>query len=91
MTTLDRARLRALQLPVEELSTGELVWQLRGSCGARWYADGDDSPIDVTAQSGRWLVLDGVDRLRRAVALERSTISVRKVPTWALPLILVGS
>jgi hypothetical protein len=91
VTTLDRARLRALTLPVEEIATRELVWQLRGSCGARWSRDGDESPIDVTIHGGRWLVLDGADRLRRAVALDVPTVAVRKVPTWALPLILVAS
>ena len=86
-------RLRALELPVEELPVRDLVWQLddlheRGCCV--WGGAGT-LPIDVTSQSGRWLILDGAERLRRAVVLGRATVSVRKVPTWALPLIVAAS
>jgi len=90
----DRARLRALDLPVEELPVRDLLWQVpeRGAATARcscWAEDG--LPIDVTAQSGRWVILDGADRLRNAISLDVATVPVRKVPTWALPLILVAS
>lgn len=92
--TWDLTQLRRLDLPVEELPLTELTWQLRpplrSACA--WFADeGDDDPIDVTTHSGRWLILDGVERLRRAAALERPTVPVRKVPTWALPLIAAAS
>jgi hypothetical protein len=91
VTTLDRGRLRALELPLEELPTQDLVWQLTGGRGGSCLPRLDDAPIHVTIHEGRWVVLDGVERLLRAVALERPTVSVHKVPTWALPLILVAS
>ena len=94
MIAWDRARLRALDLPVEELPVRELVWQLglrRDGAACRLCTPEDASPIDVTAESGRWRILDGAERLRHAVALDVATVQVRKVPTWALPLILAAS
>jgi hypothetical protein len=90
----DRARLRALDLPVEELPVKELLWQVpEGGVASvcRSCHSEDAQPIDITVQSGRWVILDGAERLRRAVALDVATVPVRKVPTWALPLILVAS
>jgi hypothetical protein len=43
--------------------------------------------LDVTLRSGSWVVLDGVHRLLKAVALGEPTVRVRKLPADALPLI----
>jgi hypothetical protein len=92
--TWDLTQLRRLDLPVEDLPLAELTWQLRPPLRSAsvWFGDeGEAEPIDVTTHGGRWLILDGVERLRRAVALELPTVPVRKVPTWALPLIAAAS
>lgn len=93
MIAWDRARLRALDLPVEELPVDELLWQVseQGRATACRSCRAEDRPIDVTVHGGRWLIIDGADRLGRALALEAATVQVRKVPTWALPLVLVAS
>ena len=41
-------------------------------------------PLDVTLRSGRWLVLDGVHRLLKAVLLGAETVRVRRVPAELL-------
>jgi hypothetical protein len=43
--------------------------------------------LDVTPRNGSWIVLDGVHRLLKAVALGEKTVRVRKLPAEALPLI----
>ena len=43
--------------------------------------------LDVTLRDGRWVVLDGVHRLLKAVALGEAIVPVRKVPADSLPLI----
>jgi hypothetical protein len=41
-------------------------------------------PIDVTFWRGRWIILDGIHRLLKAVSLGVGEIAVRKVPPEAL-------
>jgi hypothetical protein len=44
-------------------------------------------PLDVTLRNGSWVVLDGVHRLLKAVALGQPTVRVRKLPAEAVTLI----
>lgn len=41
-------------------------------------------PIDITRHKGRWMILDGIHRLAKAVAEGRARIRVRKVPRSAV-------
>lgn len=41
-------------------------------------------PVDVTAHLGRWVVVDGVHRLLKAVALEHTAIAMRELPGAAV-------
>lgn len=44
-------------------------------------------PIDVMFNKGRWLILDGLHRLMKSVALGESQVQVRKVPHAMIPII----
>lgn len=41
-------------------------------------------PIDVTRHRGRWMILDGMHRLAKAVARGETELRVRKVPRSAV-------
>jgi hypothetical protein len=41
-------------------------------------------PVDVAWYQGRWLVVDGVHRLLKAVSLGHTAVAVREVPASAL-------
>lgn len=42
-------------------------------------------PIDIMANKGRWLILDGLHRLMKASILGMNTVKVRKVPRESIP------
>lgn len=44
--------------------------------------------IDIMANKGRWLILDGLHRLVKAYILKMKTVKVRKVPRQKIPDIL---
>ena len=44
-------------------------------------------PIDVMANKGRWLILDGLHRLMKAHALGMGRVRVRKIPREFIPRI----
>jgi len=44
-------------------------------------------PIDVMENKGRWLILDGLHRLMKAVHNGENTVTVRKIPRALVPLI----
>lgn len=46
-------------------------------------------PIDVMANKGRWLILDGLHRLMKAVHSGDRTVTVRKIPRILIPKIEV--
>lgn len=45
-------------------------------------------PIDILRHKGRWMILDGIHRLSKAVMEGRQTIMVRKVPMSAVTQIV---
>ena len=99
----------ALDLPIEFLPTGELVWHLDVPAwpfGGRTYVITPNQvmadpvtyaeefgriercdpgfPIDVTRHKGRWMILDGMHRLAKAVTKGETELRVRKVPRSAV-------
>jgi hypothetical protein len=40
-------------------------------------------PLDITRRAGRWVVMDGIHRLAKAMLLELEHVRVRKVPRSA--------
>lgn len=44
-------------------------------------------PLELTFRGGRWIILDGIHRLAKAVLQERREVDVRKLPPAALRLI----
>ena len=46
-------------------------------------------PIDIMANKGRWLILDGLHRLAKAKILKKKKIKVRKIPRSKIPEIVI--
>ena len=46
-------------------------------------------PIDIMANKGRWLILDGLHRLAKAKILNKKKIKVRKIPRNKIPEIVI--
>jgi len=46
-------------------------------------------PIDIMANKGRWLILDGLHRLAKAKILKKKKIKVRKIPRNKIPEIVI--
>jgi len=46
-----------------------------------------DYPIDIIYNNGRWLILDGLHRLMKSVALGKSSVEVRKISRDLIPQI----
>lgn len=103
----------ALDVPVEEMSTEELVWHFDipfwNEGGAynlkpRDVIEHPDAhqaeyertmradlahPIDIMENKGRWLILDGLHRLTKAVIGGAKKVSVRKISRDRIPEILL--
>ena len=45
-------------------------------------------PIDIMENKGRWLILDGLNRLMKAYLLKMKTVKVRIIPRDKIPEIL---
>jgi hypothetical protein len=47
-------------------------------------------PIDVMENKGRWLILDGLHRLMKAVHYGGNTVTIRKIPRSLVPKIQIS-
>lgn len=46
-------------------------------------------PIDIMHNKGRWLILDGLHRLMKAVDAGKTVVTVRKIPHTLIPRIQI--
>ncbi|HEY6960467.1 MAG TPA: hypothetical protein VI408_01120 [Gaiellaceae bacterium] len=78
-----REKLRALPLPELDVRVDDLFWELELPCpdGA---ASDDSLPLYATRRDGRWVVLDGAERLVQAKKRGAETVRVAVIREYLL-------